>query len=60
MALRFPVLYDTTKQVSKRYDLDAMPSTLIVDRDGKVRYLHRGYRSGDEKEYEARIREILK
>ena len=60
LALRFPVLYDTTKQVSKRYDLDAMPTTLIVDRDGKVRYLHRGYRSGDEKEYEDRIREILK
>ncbi len=60
LRVRFPVLYDTTKQVSKRYDIDAMPMTLIVDRDGKVRYLHRGYRSGVERDYEARIRELLK
>jgi len=58
--LGFPVLFDTDKQVSKRYDVDAMPSTLIIDRDGKVQYVHRGYRSGTEKEYEARLREILK
>jgi len=60
LGVRFPVLYDTTKQVSQRYDVDAMPSTVIVDRDGKVQYLHRGYRSGTEQKYEAKVREILK
>ena len=60
LGVRFPVLYDTSKQVSKRYDVDAMPSTVIVDRDGKVQYLHRGYRSGTEQQYEAKVREILK
>ncbi len=60
LRVRFPVLYDTAKQVSKRYDVDAMPMTLIVDRDGKVQYLHRGYRSGVERDYETRLREILK
>jgi peroxiredoxin len=60
LGVRFPVLYDTTKQVSKQYDVDAMPSTVIVDRDGKVQYLHRGYRSGTEQQYEAKVREILK
>lgn len=60
LQVRFPVLYDTAKQVSKRYDVDAMPMTLIVDRGGKLRYLHRGYRAGVERDYEAKIREILK
>lgn len=60
LGVRFPVLYDATKQVSKRYDVDAMPLTVIVDRDGKVQYLHRGYRSGVEQQYEAKVREILK
>lgn len=60
LGVRFPVLFDSAKQVSKRYDVDAMPSTLIVDRDGRVQYLHRGYRAGTEQQYEARIREILK
>lgn len=60
LGVRFPVLFDATKQVSKRYDVDAMPTTLIVDRDGKVQYLHRGYKAGVEKEYESRVRDILK
>ena len=29
--------------VSRLYDLSAMPATVLIDRDGKVRYLHRGY-----------------
>jgi len=60
LGVRFPVLIDSRKQVSRLYDIDAMPSTLLIDRDGKVRYLHRGYRAGVEKQYEERIRELLK
>lgn len=60
LGVRFPVLFDTAKQVSGRYDIDAMPSTLLIDRSGKVRYLHRGYRRGVEKEYEERLRELLR
>jgi peroxiredoxin len=60
LGVRFPVLFDAAKQVSDRYDIDAMPSTLLIDRSGAVRYLHRGYRSGVEREYDARVRELLK
>ncbi len=60
LQVRFPVLYDTAKRVSRRYDVDAMPMTLIVDRGGKVQYLHRGYRSGVERDYETKLREVLK
>ena len=60
MGLRFPVLLDTDKAVSKRYDLGSMPATVLIDRDGKVRYLHRGYREGMEVSYEQQIRELVK
>ena len=60
LQIAFPVLFDTTKQVSRRYDVDAMPSTVIVDRDGKVRYIFRGYRPGTEQRYDAAIREMIK
>ena len=56
----FPVLLDTDKKVSKLYDLSTMPSTVVIDRDGKVRYVHRGYREGTESEYEQAIRGLLK
>ena len=60
LGLKFPVLLDTEKSVSTLYDLSSMPSTVIVDRDGKVRYLHRGYLLGAEAEYDQQIRELLK
>jgi peroxiredoxin len=37
-----------------------MPSTVLIDRDGRVRYVHRGYRNGFEEMYEKQIRELLK
>jgi peroxiredoxin len=58
--LKFPVLLDADKSVTKLYDLGAMPSTVLIDRDGRVRYLHRGYREGVEDTYERQIRELVK
>ena len=60
MGIKFPVLADTDKRVSKQYDLSAMPSTVLIDRDGRVRHVHRGYRDGFEDMYEKQIRELLK
>jgi peroxiredoxin len=60
LAVTFPVLLDTDKSVSKLYDLTTMPSTVLVDRDGKVRHVHRGYLAGYEDTYEKQVRELLK
>ena len=60
LGVTFPVLLDTDKKVSKLYDLSTMPSTVLIDRDGKVRYVHRGYLTGYEENYEQQIRELLK
>ena len=56
----FPVLFDRESKVSKMYDVSAMPSTVFIDRQGAVRYLHRGYKAGDEGEYLNQIRALLK
>jgi len=34
--------------VSSLYQVSAMPSSVIVDRKGRVRYVHHGYKPGDE------------
>jgi len=60
LGVKFPVLLDTEKKASKLYDLKTMPSTILIDRDGKVRYIHHGYRAGFEDMYEKQIRELLK
>ena len=60
LGMKFPVLLDTDKKVSRLYDLSAMPSTVLIDRDGRVRYVHRGYRDGYELTYDTQIRELLR
>ncbi|HLF22825.1 MAG TPA: TlpA disulfide reductase family protein, partial [Burkholderiales bacterium] len=59
LGVKLVPLYDTDKRTAKRYDVDTMPATLIVDRDGRVRYVHRGYRGGYEVKYEEQVRELL-
>jgi peroxiredoxin len=60
MGLKFPVLFDSQKKVVAAYDLNAMPATVLIDRDGKVRHLHRGYKDGVEQLYEQQVRALLK
>ena len=60
LGMRFPVLLDTEKKVSRLYDLNTMPSTVLIDREGRVRYVHRGYRDGYEDTYDKQIRELLR
>jgi peroxiredoxin len=46
LGVTFPVLFDDTKSVSKLYQVEAMPVTVILDRAGTVRYVHQGYKPG--------------
>lgn len=56
----FPVLIDTGQAVSELYRLQAMPSTVVVDRDGVVRYIHRGYKPGDEAKYVEVVKALIR
>ena len=56
----FPVLIDEGQAVSELYDLEAMPSTVVVDRDGVVRYIHRGYKPGDEAKYVEVVKKLIR
>ncbi|MCH7853952.1 MAG: TlpA family protein disulfide reductase [Proteobacteria bacterium] len=60
LGVDFPVLFDETKAVSKLYQVEAMPVTIIVDREGIVRYVHHGYKPGYEQHYLTEIRTLLR
>ncbi len=56
----FPILFDTDSSVATRFGVEGMPSTVFVDRNGQVRYVHRGYKPGDEAKYADMIRSLVK
>ncbi|MDP9065555.1 MAG: TlpA family protein disulfide reductase [Pseudomonadota bacterium] len=56
----FPILLDATHVVSMAYHVEEMPSSVLIDRKGIVRYIHRGYQPGAEQEYLRHIGQLLK
>jgi peroxiredoxin len=60
LRVRFPILFDSNKAVSRRYQVDAMPNTVIIDRNGVIRFVHRGYLKGYENAYREQVRQLLR
>ena len=60
MGVSLPVLYDPESKASTLYKVDAMPTTVMIDKKGQIRYVNRGYKPGDENKYRDQIRELIK
>ena len=60
LGVNFPVLFDARKEVSKLYEVEAMPVTVLVDREGNVRHVHHGYKPGYEDKYLDQVRSLLR
>ena len=56
----FPILFDRKSEVSSSFGVEAMPSSVLIDREGRVRHVHRGYKPGDEAVYTDLIRGLVK
>ena len=55
----FPVVRDTKLVVVKRYAPPRMPTSYLFGRDGKLDYVHLGFRASDGNELEQRIKALL-
>jgi len=60
LGLSFPVLFDNGQSVTDGYDVKAMPSSVIIDRDGAIAYRHDGYKPGDEAVYQKKVAELIR
>ena len=60
LKISYPILFDTENKVSKLYSVETMPTTVMVDKKGKIRYVNHGYKPGDENKYRDQIRELIK
>jgi peroxiredoxin len=56
--MAFPLLLDSAKAVSRAFGIERLPSTVLIDRGGVVRFLHSDDGAGDDS-YVAQIRALL-
>lgn len=59
LRVSYPVLFDARKEVSRAYQASTMPLTVLIDREGVVRYVSEGYKLGYETRYTDKLRELL-
>jgi peroxiredoxin len=55
----FPLLWDGDKSVAQSYQISGMPTLFIIDQSGLVRFVHSGFRPGDEAQISAAIDSLL-
>ena len=55
----FRIVHDPKIELAQRYEPSTMPSSYFIGRDGKLRYIHEGFRKKDAEAIEARIKALL-
>ena len=55
-----PVIYDQKGVLATRFNVSDMPTSILIDRTGKVRYVHKGFYKEKEDEYTSHVIELLK
>jgi thiol-disulfide isomerase/thioredoxin len=57
----FAVVRDATQKLVAAADAETMPTSFLLDREGRIRFRHQGFKPGETaKEYEREIEELLK
>ena len=55
----FGIVYDPTAALAKKYDIKAMPTSILIGRDGKMIAVHPGFHEDDESAYSHQIEQAL-
>ncbi|MFI5297943.1 MAG: TlpA family protein disulfide reductase [Polyangiales bacterium] len=55
----FPIALDKNQKVAESFGVEAMPSTILIDKSGVVRFVHDGSHGDEDKEIEKEIKKLL-
>lgn len=59
MDISYPVFLDGDQELMDNLNVSVMPTLLILDHHGKIRFFHEGYQPGDEKIIREKIQQLL-
>jgi len=55
----FTLAWDQDKHIAGAYKPSSMPTSFLIDQNGLVRFVHSGFREGDEKQLEGQIKSLM-
>ena len=55
----FPVIFDPEKKIPPLYDLQAMPTSLFIDKKGIIRFIHNGFSDSKKEEFQKELTILL-
>jgi peroxiredoxin len=55
----YPSASDPEGKLPTRFGLETMPTAYLIDADGVIRYVHRGFRDGDVERVREKIRALI-
>jgi cytochrome c biogenesis protein CcmG, thiol:disulfide interchange protein DsbE len=56
---KFPVGWDDGKKIAGCWKPEGMPTAFLIDKEGVVRHVHKGYHEGEDAEIEKEIKSLL-
>ena len=58
LGIILPVLMDKYGKIAEKYEVKSLPRLVVIDPEGKLYYIHDGYKKGDEKKLKDKLTEL--
>jgi thiol-disulfide isomerase/thioredoxin len=59
LAVTIPVIFDPKGLIARKYNVTAMPTSVLIGKDGRIRYVHQGFFESQMLTYESHISDLL-
>lgn len=56
----FPIVQDDTQKIPALFNIEAMPTTIFIDKKGNIRYRHDGFKDSYVDDFNSELSQLLK
>jgi len=56
----FPIVLDNNQKIPSLFDIQAMPTTIFIDKKGKIRFWHSGFKESYVSDFNSELNQLLK
>jgi len=60
MGATLPVVFDSKGKIARAYKISDMPTSFLIDRNGKIRFTHKGFYTDQEEDYLAQVDQLVR